>query len=73
MNNNRSIELSHFLAKVLLLKNVELTRSNTKKYPWLLEQEGLVKERNKTSSSLQRIASFNMKVYLQATSSANKE
>jgi hypothetical protein len=59
MNNHRSIKLSPLLEKVLLLKNAELTQSNTTNYLWTIEQEGLVKKRNNTSSFLQTVASTN--------------
>jgi hypothetical protein len=58
MNNNRSIELSPILAKVLLPKNVEKTQSNTTKYLWWIEQEYLIKKGNNTSYFLQGVASI---------------
>jgi hypothetical protein len=59
MHNYRSIKLSPLLAKVLLLKNVELTQSNITEYLWTIEQECLVKKRNDTSCFLQIVASTN--------------
>jgi hypothetical protein len=59
MHNYRSVKLSPLLVKGVAFKESRISKSIQLISLWNIEQEGLGKRRNNTSSFLQGVASLN--------------